>query len=165
MHRIRTLPHCESNSSAACYGFEAAVARVRAAVDAARALPHPFMLTARAENFLWGRPDLPDTLRRLRAFAEAGADVLYAPFLSTADQIAAVVAAVAPKPVNVLAGPAFTVAELAALGVKRVSLGSLLARAAYGEFLRAAREVKDAGRFDFARRAAPSKEMNDMFRG
>jgi 2-methylisocitrate lyase-like PEP mutase family enzyme len=145
------------------YPFEQAVARVAAAVVAARAFSFPFALTARAENFLHGRPDLADTLRRLRAFAEAGADVLYAPGLTTREQIAAVVQAVAPKPVNALASPTFGAAELAALGVKRISLGGALARAAYGAFLRAAREVANSGTFAFAREAVPHAEINAMF--
>src|SRR5262245_37139296 len=126
------------------YPLEAAAARVQAAVAAARALPFPFTLTARAENFLHGRPDLADTVRRLQAFAAAGADVLYAPGLSTREQIAAVVKAVAPKPVNLLASPALgaiTVAQIGDLGVKRISVGGLLARAAYSAALRAAREM------------------------
>ncbi len=126
--------------------FDLAVARVRAAVAAARTLPFSFMLTARAENYLNGRPDLADTIRRLQAFAEAGADVLYAPGLRSKEDIAAVVKAVAPKPVNVvmgLSGADFSVAELAALGVKRISVGSAMARAAYGAFLRAAREISE----------------------
>lgn len=149
------------------YPFDLAVARVKVAVAAARALPFPFTLTARAENFLHKRPDLPDTLRRLQAFAAAGADVLYAPGLKTADDIAAVVQAVAPKPVNVvmgLAGAAFSLAELEELGVKRVSVGSAFARAAYGAFLRAAREVKEQGTFGFAAEAVPYAEINALFR-
>jgi len=148
------------------YPFERSVERVRAAVGAARSLPFPFVLTARAENLIHGRPDLPDTIRRLVAFAEAGADVLYAPGLKTREDIAAVVRAVAPRPVNVvmgLAGPSFSLEALAELGVKRVSLGSSLARAAYGAFLRAAREVKDKGTFEFAREAVPYAEINAMF--
>ncbi len=147
------------------YPFDLAVQRVKAAVAAARALPFPFMLTARAENFLNGRPDLEDTIRRLQAFAEAGADVLYAPGLRTADQIGAVVKAVAPKPVNVvmgLSGADFSVADLAALGVKRISVGSAMARAAYGAFLRAAREVAERGTFTFARDAVPFAEINKI---
>jgi 2-methylisocitrate lyase-like PEP mutase family enzyme len=149
------------------YPLDLAVARVKAAAAAARALPFPFTLTARAENFLNRRPDLPDTLRRLQAFAAAGADVLYAPGLKTADDIAAVVQAVAPKPVNVvmgLAGAAFSLAELEQLGVKRVSVGSAFARAAYGAFLRAAREVKEEGTFGFAAEAVPYAEINALFR-
>jgi 2-methylisocitrate lyase-like PEP mutase family enzyme len=149
------------------YAFDAAVTRVRAAVAAARALSFPFTLTARAENFLFGRPDLDDTIRRLTAFADAGADVLYAPGLLTSEQVGAVVRAVSPKPVNVvmgLSGAALSLDELDGLGVKRVSLGSSLARAAYGSFMRAAREVKDKRTFDFAREALPYGEINGMFR-
>lgn len=151
----------------AIYRFDDAVARVRAAVAAARSLPFPFTLTARAENFLHGASDLPDTIRRLAAFAEAGADVLYAPGLRMRDQIAAVVRAVAPRPVNVvmgLAGGSFTLAELEGLGVRRVSVGSSLARAAYAAFVRAAREIRQGGTFEFARDAIPFAEMNAMFR-
>ncbi|MEP6997368.1 MAG: isocitrate lyase/phosphoenolpyruvate mutase family protein, partial [Betaproteobacteria bacterium] len=140
------------------YPFELSLERVVAAVKAAHALPFPFVLTARAENLINGRPDLADTIRRLEAFAAAGADVLYAPGLTTRDQIAAVVRAVAPKPVNVvmgLSGARFSLEELAALGVKRVSLGSSLARAAYGAFLKAAREIRDTGTFTFSEQAAP----------
>jgi len=149
------------------YPFDVAVARVRAAVAAARALPFPFVLTARAENLLWGRPDLDDTLRRLQAFAEVGADVLYAPGLKTAEEVARVVRAVAPKPVNVvmgLSGSTLDLAALAALGVRRVSLGSSLARAAYGELLRAAEGVLHGGRFDFAGRAPSLPAFNAAFR-
>lgn len=149
------------------YPFALSVERVAAAVQAARALAFPFVLTARAENLINGRPDLNDTIRRLEAFAAAGADVLYAPGLKSRDDIAAVVKAVAPKPVNVvmgLSGPRFSLDELAALGVKRVSLGSSLARAAYGAFLDAAREIRDTGTFDFAARAAPYAALNDMFK-
>jgi 2-methylisocitrate lyase-like PEP mutase family enzyme len=149
------------------YAFDLSVERVRAAVDAARSLPFPFTLTARAENLINGRPDLDDTIRRLVAFAETGADVLYAPGLKTREEIGAVVRAVAPKPVNVvmgLSGPALSLDVLASLGVKRVSLGSSLARAAYGAFLRAAREVKQQGTFDFAREAVPYAEINTMFK-
>ena len=149
------------------YPFALSVERVAAAVQAARALPFPFVLTARAENLINGRPDLNDTIRRLESFAAAGADVLYAPSLTSRDDIAAVVKAVAPKPVNVvmgLSGPRFSLDELASLGVKRVSLGSSLARAAYGAFLEAAGEIRDKGTFTFAARAAPYAALNDMFK-
>jgi 2-methylisocitrate lyase-like PEP mutase family enzyme len=149
------------------YPFALSVERVAAAVQAARALPFPFVLTARAENLINGRPDLNDTIRRLESFAAAGADVLYAPGLTSRDDIAAVVKAVAPKPVNVvmgLSGPRFSLDELASLGVKRVSLGSSLARAAYGAFLEAAGEIRDKGTFTFAARAAPYAALNDMFK-
>jgi len=141
------------------------IERVKAAVRAARSLPIPFVLTARAENFLHGRPDLEDTIRRLVAFAEAGADVLYAPGLRTREAIAAVVRAVAPKPVNVimgLSGVTLSLDELRELGVKRVSLGSSLARAAYGAFINAAREVKEKGTFDFAKTAVPYAELQKL---
>ena len=147
------------------YPFALAVERVAAAVAAARALPFPFVLTARAENLITGRPDLTDTIRRLEAFADAGADVLYAPGLTTRDAINSV-RAVAPKPVNVvmgLSGATFSLAELGELGVKRVSLGSSLARAVYGALLRASREVRDSGTFTFARDAMPYAELNALF--
>ena len=145
------------------YPFDLSVERVKAAVRAARSLSFPFMLTARAENFLHGRPDLKDTIRRLEAFADAGADVLYAPGLATREEISAVVKAVAPKPVNVLAGGALSLDDLAGLGVKRASLGSALARAAYGAFLRAAEEIRREGSFTFAQEAVPFGKINAMF--
>jgi 2-methylisocitrate lyase-like PEP mutase family enzyme len=162
-----SIEDASGRADAPIYPFDLSVARVTAAVEAARSLPFPFVLTARAENFLHGRADLNDTIRRLEAFAEAGADVLYAPALKTREEIEAVVRAVAPKPVNVvagIAGPALSLAELATLGVKRVSLGSSFARAAYGAFLRAAREVRQDGTFNFAREAVPFAEINAMFK-
>ncbi len=142
-----------------------ATERVRAAAEAARALPFPFTLTARAENFLAGRPDLDDTIRRLQAYQEAGADVLYAPGLSRREDIAAVVAAL-DRPVNVLmgaAGVALDLGALAALGVKRVSVGSALSRAALGAFLRAATELRERGSFSFGEQAVPYREINERF--
>lgn len=143
--------------------LDVAVERVAAAVDAARALPFPFTLTARAENFLYGRTDLADTIARLQAYAAAGADVLYAPALPDAAAIHAVCAAV-DCPVNVLAGvgPALSVAELAECGVRRISLGSALARAALGGLQRAAREVRDRGTFSFVNDALPYGEANTL---
>jgi 2-methylisocitrate lyase-like PEP mutase family enzyme len=132
------------------YGFQLAVERVAAAAKAAHDCQ--FMLTARAENFLHGRPDLDDTIRRLQAFAEAGADVLYAPGLPSLAVIREVCGSVS-KPVNVvmgLKGATFSVEELAAVGVKRISVGGAFARVALGAFMRAAREVKDKGTFTFA---------------
>ena len=120
------------------YDFDLAVERVRASVAAVRSLPFPFMLTARAENLLNGRMDFADTLRRLEAYAEAGADVLYAPGLRTREEVIAVVRAVAPKPVNILmglGGVTLSVADLSECGVKRISVGSSLARAAFGGFI------------------------------
>lgn len=131
-----TIEDTTGDPAAPIHGFDAAVARVRAAVAAAQEAGRPFVLTARSENFLHGRPDLEDTIRRLTAFAEAGADCLYAPFLPDMEAIRRVVAAVAPKPVNVLLGPRaglVPLAELAAAGVRRVSAGPAIARAAYGQ--------------------------------
>jgi len=142
-----------------------AVERVRAAAEAARSLEFPFTLTARAENFLGGRPDLKDTIERLQAYQEAGADVLYAPGLNSASDIATVVRAV-DRPVNVvmgLAGARMTVAELADIGVRRISVGSALSRAALGEFLRAAREIRERGTFTFADQAVSYREISEMF--
>ncbi len=147
------------------YQFEIAVERIRAAAAAARALPSPFTLTARAENFLWGRPDLRDTIKRLQAFQEAGADVLYAPGLGSEDNIAAVVKSV-DRPVNVvmgLKGVQLSLAELSKIGVKRVSVGSALSRAALGAFLRAAREMRERGTFAFADDAVSYAEISGMF--
>jgi 2-methylisocitrate lyase-like PEP mutase family enzyme len=143
--------------------FSLAVERVQAAAEAAGP---KVTFTARAECFLVGRPDLDETIRRLRAYADAGADCLYAPGLRTREQIAAVVEAVAPKPVNVLVGAAsgFTVSDLAALGVRRISVGSGLARSAWGGFLRAARAMAAEGRFDGMLDATPHAELDAFFR-
>lgn len=148
------------------HDFDAAVARVAAAVRAARDLSHPFVLTARTENFLHGRPDLDDTISRLVAFAEVGADCLYAPALPDLDAIRKVVAAVAPKPVNVLLGPRVglvPMAELAAIGVRRVSVGGQLARAAYAASLSMAEALLAGELPRFA--AVPPVRLNDMMRG
>lgn len=148
------------------YPFELAVERVKAAVAAARSLPRPFVLTARAENLIYGRPDLKDTIKRLEAFADAGADVLFAPGLKTPEEISAVVKAVAPRPVNVvmgLSGGHFSLQQLEDLGVKRVSLGSSLVRAAYGAVFRAAEEILRQGTFSFADTAKPYGDMNTLF--
>src|SRR5271156_5600369 len=147
--------------------YEQALAaeRVRAAAESARALGFPFTLTARAENYLHGRRDLRDTIQRLQAYQEAGADVLYAPGLTRGDDIATLVRSV-DRPVNVLmgiAGIAMKLADLEAIGVKRVSVGGALARAAYGCFLRAAREMRDDGTFGFTDKAADSREITAMF--
>jgi 2-methylisocitrate lyase-like PEP mutase family enzyme len=146
------------------HDFDAAVERVVAAVAAARSLPFPFTLTARAENFLHGRPDLDDTILRLKAFDAAGADVLYAPGLRDLDTIRTVCAAVS-KPVNVvmgLSGPAFSTAELAAAGVKRISVGSALARAAFGAVARAAEEMRRHGTFAFGADGVPYAELTRL---
>ena len=140
-----------------------AVERVRAAVEAARSLPFPFTLTARAENFLHGRSDLDDTVRRLQAFADAGADVLYAPGLPSLQAIQSVCAAVAPRPVNALIGAAGrSMAELAAAGVRRISMGSALHRAAMGAFLNAAKEMKERGTFAFLEQSVPFAELSNF---
>jgi 2-methylisocitrate lyase-like PEP mutase family enzyme len=144
------------------HDFGLAVERVAAAVEAARALPFPFTVTARAENFLFSRPDLDGTIARLRAFEAAGADVLYAPGLPDIVAIRAVCASLS-RPVNVVIGLGaqnFTVAELAEAGVKRISLGSALSRAALGGFARAAREIKQHGTFRFVDGAMPFSEAN-----
>jgi 2-methylisocitrate lyase-like PEP mutase family enzyme len=146
------------------YDFNQAVERVAAAAEAAHAMPFPFVLVGRAENFLHGRADLDDTIRRLQAYEAAGADALFAPGLTKAEDIRAVCSAVT-KPVNVVMGlksGSFSVAELAALGVRRISLGSALSRAALGGFLRAAREIREQGTFGFAADALPYAEANEM---
>lgn len=140
------------------YDFDHAVERVAAAAEAARALPAPFVFVARAENFLHGRRDLDDTIRRLQAFEAAGADALYAPGLTSPEDIRTLCSSVS-RPVNVLMEAVdlnhrdLTVADLAALGVKRISLGSALSRAAFGAFIRAARELRDSGTRNFANEA------------
>ncbi|MBD8567767.1 MULTISPECIES: isocitrate lyase/PEP mutase family protein [Pseudomonas syringae group] len=150
------------------YDFDLAVERVRASVAAVRSLPFPFMLTARAENLLNGRMDFADTLRRLEAYAEAGADVLYAPGLRTREEVIAVVRAVAPRPVNILmglGGVTLSVADLSECGVKRISVGSSLARAAFGGLYRAAEEIRNYGTFNYAGQALPFDQLNDLFKG
>jgi 2-methylisocitrate lyase-like PEP mutase family enzyme len=149
------------------YDFTLAVERIAAAAEAGRALPDDFVLTARCENFLWGRPDLDDTIRRLQAFEQAGADVLYAPGLHDLGTIRTVCAALT-KPVNVvmgMPGATFGMAELAEAGVKRVSVGSALARLAYGAFVSAAREMCSAGTFHFSEGAMGFAELEGFFTG
>jgi 2-methylisocitrate lyase-like PEP mutase family enzyme len=147
------------------YEIAHAAERIRAAAEIVRGLPFRFALTARAENYLVGRPDRKDTIRRLQSFQEAGADVLYAPGLTTKDDIAAVVSSV-DRPVNVimgLPGVQLSVAELSAIGVKRISVGSALSRAALGAFLRAAREMYECGTFNFAEEAVTFGEISALF--
>jgi 2-methylisocitrate lyase-like PEP mutase family enzyme len=149
------------------YEFELAVDRVRAAAEVTRALPFPFMLTARAENFLHGRRDLADTIRRLQAFQEAGADVLYAPGIATKEEISAVTSSV-DRPVNVLIGlpgMAFSVSDLGELGVKRISTGGLLARAAIGALMRAAAEMRDDGTFTFVKDTGAFRDVSAWMEG
>ncbi|MDR3704203.1 MAG: isocitrate lyase/phosphoenolpyruvate mutase family protein [Candidatus Sulfopaludibacter sp.] len=148
------------------YPRELAAERIRAAAEAAHSLPFPFTLTARAENYLGGKPDLKDTIERLQSYQEAGADVLYAPGLTSRDDIGAVVRSV-DRPVNVvvgLVGVPLSLEELSALGVKRVSVGGSLARAAFGTLLRAGREMREQGTFTFAGDAVSSREINGVFR-
>jgi 2-methylisocitrate lyase-like PEP mutase family enzyme len=146
------------------YDFQHAVERMAAAVEAARAFPFPFVLVGRAENFLHGRPDLDETIRRLQAFEAAGADALFAPGITAPEDIRTVCASVG-KPVNVvmgLKGGTLSVDELAELGVRRISLGSSLSRAALGALVRAAREILDHGTFRFADDALPYAQANDL---
>ncbi|WP_149536573.1 isocitrate lyase/PEP mutase family protein [Siccirubricoccus phaeus] len=162
-----TIEDTTGNPAAPIHEFDAALARVKAAIAAAHALGRPFVLTARAENFLHGRPDLEDTIRRLTAFAEAGADCLYAPALPDMAAIRRVVQAVAPKPVNVLAGPRaglVPLAELAAAGVRRVSVGGALARAAYAAAQDYARALLGGDLPRFAA-IAPHAAINGAMRG
>lgn len=142
-----------------------AVVRMRAARAAIDEAGGEVLLVGRAENFFAGRPDLDDAIRRLKAYAEAGADCLYAPGIKTREEIAAVVAAVAPKPVNLLVGGAtdLTMADIAALGVRRVSVGGALARSAWGGFIRAAEGIAKDGRFDAFAQAASGADLNQRF--
>jgi 2-methylisocitrate lyase-like PEP mutase family enzyme len=148
------------------FALEDAVARIRAARSAVDAKDPDVMLVGRAECFLVGRTDLDETIGRLKAYAAAGADCLYAPGIRTREQIARIVEAVAPKPVNVLIGGAlgFTVKDLAGLGVRRISVGGALARAAWGGFIRTARAIAEAGTFDALADAVPFAELNGFFR-
>lgn len=163
-----SMEDATSNPGDPIYPFELAVARVKAAIQAARSLPFHFTLTARAENLRYNT-DLNDTIRRLVAFADAGADVLFAPGLKTREEIAAVVKAVSPKPVNVVIGAGswdISLNEFADLGVKRISLGSSLAKVAYGAFFRANNIILQKGSFAFAGDEALSyAQLNKMFGG
>jgi 2-methylisocitrate lyase-like PEP mutase family enzyme len=147
------------------YERELAIDRIRAAAAVVHELPFPFMLTARAENYLVGKPDLADTIERLQQYQEAGADVLYAPGLTNINDIATLVSSV-ERPVNVLMGlqgVKLTLAELSTVGVRRVSVGSGLARVAFGAFLRAATEMREDGSFTFAEEAVPYRTINSIF--
>jgi 2-methylisocitrate lyase-like PEP mutase family enzyme len=148
------------------YELERAAERVRAAADAAHSLPFPFTLTARAENYLFGRRDLNDTIKRLQAYQEAGADVLYAPGLANKDDIATVVSSL-ERPVNVLMGLAgvhLSLGHLSAIGVKRISVGSVLSRVALSAFIRAAEEMRDNGTFTFGDDIVSFRDISEMFR-
>lgn len=154
-----SIEDATGDADAPIFDIGLATERIQAAAEAARDLP--FLLTARAENYLWGRADLSDTIRRLQAFADAGADVLYAPGLPDLDAIATVCRAV-DKPVNVvmgLSGNRYTVDELSSAGVKRISVGGSFARAAYGAMMRAAQEVMTQGTFDYAEKAIRNDDI------
>ena len=155
-----SIEDATGNPQRPIYDFQQAVERVAAAAEAAHAFSFPFILVGRAENFLHNRPDLDDTIRRLQAFESVGADALFAPGLTTPEQIRTVCSSVS-RPVNVVMGlksARFSVAQLAELGVRRISVGSALSRAALGGFLRAAREIREHGTFEFAQDALPYAE-------
>lgn len=161
-----SIEDATGDAAAPLYPFDVAVARLRAARRAIDEAGADVVLTGRSEGFVVGRPDLDETLRRLAAYAEAGADCLYAPGAGSREQIAAIVKTVAPRPVNVLvsaAGP--TVSELAALGVRRISVGSTLARVAWTAFARAAREIAERGTFERFADAEPYAQVNALFGG
>jgi 2-methylisocitrate lyase-like PEP mutase family enzyme len=162
-----SIEDSSGDPQAPIYDFTLAVERVQAAVEAARALPFPFTLTARAENLLHGHNDLDDTIRRLQAFEAAGADVLYSPGVRDIDTIRTVVAALG-KPFNLVMGfadPTLTVDQLSAAGVKRISVGGAMSRFALAAFMRSAREMKDKGSFSFVTGMAPVRELRDGFAG
>jgi 2-methylisocitrate lyase-like PEP mutase family enzyme len=146
------------------YPLELAAERIRHAAVAARSLGFKFTLTARAENYLYGRADLKDTIRRLQAYQEAGADVLFAPGIASSEDIRQIVSSI-DRPLNVLIGTGMhlTVPQLQELGVTRISLGASLARAAYGAMMRAATEILTAGSFEYTAQAASGKELNGIF--
>lgn len=157
-----SIEDATGDASNPIYSFSQSVERIHAAAEAARDLP--FLLTARAENFLWDKPDLDDTIKRLQAFSAAGAHVLYAPGLPDLEAIRTVCSAL-DKPVNVvmgLRGPSYSVKELSDAGVSRVSVGGSFARAALGALMRAAEEVRSVGTFDYAAEALPAKVIADL---
>ena len=152
------------DASQPLYELSAAIERIRAAREAIDKSGHPLVLTARSEGFIRGRPDLGQTIRRLVAYGEAGADCLYAPGLRSLSDVKSIVEAVTPRPVNVLVGTDFaTVADLAQLGVRRISVGGALARAAWTGFLQAAQEIAEHGTFQGLGRAISGSDMNKRF--
>jgi 2-methylisocitrate lyase-like PEP mutase family enzyme len=160
-----SIEDATGRGDAPLYELVHAAERIAAAAQIVRSLDVPFTLTARAENYLVGRPDLADTITRLQAYQAAGADVLYAPGLTRTDDIATVVRSL-DRPVNVLgglAGARLSLADLSGLGVRRVSVGSLLSRAAFGAFLRASSEMYERGTFSFSDDAVPYKDLSEMF--
>jgi 2-methylisocitrate lyase-like PEP mutase family enzyme len=159
-----SIEDATGDSAKPFYDLDDAAERVAAAAQAARALPFHFMLTARTENYLRGNPNLDDTIRRLQAFEKAGADVLFAPGLPDLESVRAVCAAVS-KPVNFMAGmkgKSFTVAELEAVGVRRISLAGSLFRAAMAGLVNAAREVREKGSFAYLDQALTTAELNEL---
>ncbi len=162
-----TIEDATGDAKHPLYEMGLAVERIAAAAEAARALPFPFMLTARAHNLMFAAPSLEETIRRLQAFEKAGAEVLFAPGLPDLNAVRAVCGAVS-KPVNFMAGikgKSFSVKELAGAGVRRISLATSLYRAAMRGFLDAVAEVKDEGRFDFLERAVSTQELIDLMEG
>lgn len=160
-----SIEDATGDSNHPLYDFDLALARVRAARAVIDKADGP-IFTARSEGFIVGRPDLTETIRRLAAFADAGADCLYAPGIQTREQITAVVQALAPKPVNFLMSAAtnFTVNDLAQMGVRRISLGGTLSRVAWTAFSKAVRAIAEEGRFDLLSGAMPNAELNAFFR-
>lgn len=157
-----SIEDATGDANSPIFDISQAVDRIQAAANAAKGLP--FLLTARADNYLWGRPDLDDTIKRLQAFANAGADVLYAPGLPDIETIRTVCQAV-DKPVNVvmgLVGPSYSVDQLSAAGVRRISVGGSFARAALGALMRAATEVRSSGTFNYAQDAIPDAIVSQM---
>ena len=154
------------NASSPLYPIDAAAERIRAARKALDATAPDTMLVARAECYLVGRPDLAETLARLRAYADAGADCLYAPGITTRAEISAAVEAVAPRPVNVIVAKpiGLSVADLADMGVRRISIGSAMARAAWGALIRSSTEIMEHGSFEAFGGITPSAELNALFR-
>ena len=161
-----SIEDASSDGGEPIYDIGRAREKVQAAAEAAKSVGFKFLLTARAENHLYGRGDLADTIRRLQAYQEAGADVLFAPGLRTADEIRSVLAAI-DRPLNVImsmAGVTLTHRQLEALGVRRISVGGSLARAAYGALERAGREMLEQGSFGYAAEAPSTKHYNELFR-
>lgn len=160
-----SIEDASGNSDKPIYDLEYAVERIKSAAEAAKSLDFKFMLTARAENYLYGRPDVKDTIRRLQAYQEAGADVLFAPGIQSKEDIRSIVSSI-DRPLNVIMGfqgIQLTISELQKLGVTRISLGGSLARAAYGELVKAATEVLSQGSFNYAGNAISGKEINGIF--
>jgi len=160
-----SIEDATGNEDKPIYDFQLAVERVQAAVETARALPFPFVLSARAENFLHGRRDLDDTIRRLQAFERAGADVLYAPGLRDLATIRTVASSVG-KPLNVVVGmlePGITAEQLAQAGVKRISVGGALSRLALTQFIEGAREMKEQGSFGWMAEAISIQQVKKYF--